>query len=187
VWFGPKTSDTDERRLIAFLGSHNGVAVFQWPGDARRAERFFDVGIPCLWLIQNPGNPPPARSRCEAWLPRTASDLQIRACLQRLSDWSAIQRSEAQLELEDDGWLHLGKQGIQLTPPSSCLAATLIAHIDEPVDDSLLAEVSIGAHGVGRNESLDRQLRHLDEDINALGLEVMPARNQAHLLRRCRG
>ncbi len=187
VWFGPKTSDSDERKLIAFLGSHNGVAVFQWPRDAHRAQRFFDLGIPCLWLIQKPADLPPARSRSEAWLPGAASDLQIHACLQRLCDWSAMQRSAAPLELEESSWLHLGNHGIQLTPPSSRLAATLIAHIGEEVDDSLLAEGSIWPAGARRKESLDCQLRHLNEDINALGLEVIPTTDHAHLLRRCRG
>jgi hypothetical protein len=186
VWFGPKTSDSDERKLIAFLGSHNGVAVFQWPRDAHRADRFFDVGIPCLWLIQNPADPPPARGRCEEWLPRTASDLQIHASLARLCDRSAMQRSVALLELEDNGWLHIGKHGIHLTPPTSILAATLIAHIGEPVDDSLLAGGSTCASGARRKDSLDCELHHLDEDVNALGLEVIPATDHAHLIRRCR-
>jgi hypothetical protein len=187
VWFGPKTCDSDERKLIAFLGSHNGVAVFQWPRDAHRAQRFFDVGIPCLWLIQNPANVPPGRSRREAWLPRAASDMQIHACLQRLCDWSAMQRSATPLELEDNGWLHLGKHGIKLTAQSSRLAATLVAHIGEAVDDCFLAEGSVCAVGARPKESLDRQLGHLDEDINALGLEVVPTTDHAHLLRRCRG
>lgn len=106
VWFGPKHSESEERKLIAFLGSHNGVAVLQWPRDARRAGRFFELGIPCLWFVQDIADPPLLRSELEAWLPRTAGDMEIHACLEKLCRLAARQPSEAPLELDDDGWLH---------------------------------------------------------------------------------
>jgi hypothetical protein len=179
VWFGPKHSESEERKLIAYLGSHNGVAVLQWPRDAERAERFLEFGIPCLWFVQDAADHPPVRSEFEAWLPRSASDVEIHACLETLCRRAATQRSEVPLEL-DDGWLHLGEHGVHLTQPESSLAAMLVAHFGEAVDDTLLAVTT------GRTETLAGELHHLDEDVNALGLEVVPVTDHTHLIRRCR-
>ncbi|MGA3147796.1 MAG: hypothetical protein ABSF33_09990 [Acidimicrobiales bacterium] len=180
VWFGPKHSESEERKLIAYLGSHNGVAVLQWPRDAERAGRFLEFGIPCLWFVQDVADHPPVRSEFEAWLPRSASDIEIHACLETLCRWAATQRSEVPLELNDDGWLHLGEHGVHLTQPESGLAAVLVAHFGEAVDDTLLAVTT------GRTETLAGELHHLDEDVNALGLEVIPVTDHTHQIRRCR-
>ncbi|MGD0391109.1 MAG: hypothetical protein ABSC41_00545 [Acidimicrobiales bacterium] len=181
VWFGPKHSDSEERKLIAYLGSHNGVAVLQWPRDAQRAGPFLEFGIPCLWFVQvDADDHPPIRSEFEAWLPRSAGDMEIHAGLEELCRRAARHRSVARLELNDDGWLHLGAHGVHLTQTESGLAAALVAHFGEAVDDTLLAVIS------GRTESLAGELRHLDEGVNALGLEVVPVTANTHLIRRCR-
>jgi hypothetical protein len=185
VWFGPKGSEATERELIAFLGSHNGVAVLQWPRDAHRAERFFDLGIPCLWFVQDAADLPPARGNSEEWLLQAASDCEVHECLERLSDSAVAQRSAAP-ELEDDGWLHIGEHGIQLTPPESCLAAPLIAHFGEAVDDDLLTLRSAPAVAARRNSTFASELDHLGEDCKSLGLEVVRATERRHLIRRCR-
>lgn len=129
VWFGPKGSEATERELIAFLRSHNGVAVLQWPRDADRSSRLCSLGIPCLWFVQDAADLS-ARNRSEEWLPRTASDLEIHESLKRLCDWAATERSAVLPEPEENGWLHLGDHGIQLTPPESCLAAPLAHALD---------------------------------------------------------
>jgi len=185
VWFGPKGSEATERELIAFLGSHNGVAVLQWPRDADRSNRLLSLGIPCLWFVQDVADLPPAREKSEEWLPRTASDLEIHESLKRLCDWAATERSAVPPELEENGWLHLGDHGIQLTPPESCLAAPLVAHFGEAIDDELLTRRSARA-AAQRNSSFAGELHRLDKDVNALGLEVVPATERTHLIRRCR-
>lgn len=185
VWFGPKGSEATERELIAFLGSHNGVAVLQWPRGADRSNRLLSLGIPRLWFVQDVADLPPAREESEEWLPRTASDLEIRESLKRLCDWAATERSAVPPKLEENGWLHLGDHGIQLTPPESCLAAPLVAHFGEAVDDELLTRRSARA-AARRNSSFAGELHHLDEDVNALGLEVVPATGRTLLIRRCR-
>jgi len=185
VWFGPKGSEATERELIAFLGSHNGVAVLQWPRDAHRSERFFRLGIPCLWFVQDPADLPPVRGASEEWLPRTASDLDIHESLRRLCAWSATERSAAWPELEENGWLHLGEHGIQLTPPETCLAAPLVAHFGEAVDDELLTRRPARPEP-RRNGPFVSGLDHLNREVNGLGLEVVPATDRTHLIRRCR-
>lgn len=185
VWFGPKGCEATERELIAFLGSHNGVAALQWPRDAQRAERFFDLGIPCLWFVEDTADLPPVRDESEEWLPRSATDLEVHQSLKRLCDWAARQRSAAVPELDETGWLHMGEHGIQLTPPESSLAAPLVAHFGEPVDDDLLTPRSPRAEAARRSGSFAGELHHLTVDVNALGLEVVPAPEHRHLIRRC--
>jgi hypothetical protein len=36
------------------------------------------------------------------------------------------------------------------------------------------------------NGSFASELRHLDKDVNGLGLEIVPAPERTHLIRRCR-
>ena len=185
VWFGPKGSEATEKELVAFLGSHNGVAVLQWPRDTHRSNRFFALGIPCLWIVQDTDDVPPIRDKYEEWLPRTTSDLQIHESLRRLCDWAAAERSAVLPRLEQNGWLHLGDHGIQLTPPESRLAAPLVARFGEPVDDEFLTRKSLRSTARPKN-SLAGELDHLDRDVNTLGLEVVRATEYRHLIRRCR-
>jgi hypothetical protein len=85
VWFGPKGLDSTERELITFLGSHNGVAVLQWPRDAGRSPRLCELGIRSLWLVHGVADPPPMRSGLQECLPRTATLGQIHASVERLT------------------------------------------------------------------------------------------------------
>ena len=185
VWFGPKGSEATEKELVAFLGSHNGVAVLQWPRDTHRSNRFFALGIPCLWIVQDTDDVPPIRDKYEEWLPRTTSDLQIHESLRRLCDWAATERSAVLPELEENGWLHLGDHGIQLTLPESCVAAPLVARFGAAVDDELLARRSARA-AARMSGSLAGALHQLGRDVSALGLEVVPVAEHSHLIRRCR-
>jgi hypothetical protein len=185
VWFGPKGSDADERNLIAFLGSHNGTAVLQWPRDADRASKLRGLGIPCLWFVQDITDVPAIRCGSEEWLSRTSDDLQIHASLERLCRWVATERAADPLVLEEGGWLHLGEHGIQLTTSDSSLAATLIARLGEAVDDDLLLATSACTASGQRHWSLTGQLHHLDQEVNALGFEVVPAIERTHVMRRC--
>ena len=87
VWFGPKGSEATERELISFLGSHNGVAVLQWPRDVGRSHRLRCLGIPRLWFVHDGAALPVARDTSEEWLPHTASDLEIHESLRGLCEW----------------------------------------------------------------------------------------------------
>jgi hypothetical protein len=185
VWFGPKRLESDDRRLIAFLGAHNGTAVLQWPRDTDRAAKLVSLGIPCLWFVQDAGDVPPIRTGSEGWLPRSASDAEIQQRLDALCRCAAAERAAAPLVLEDTGWLHIGPHGVELTPPDPSLAAVLMARFGEAVDDALLT-AALGRTPSGRQHcSLDGQLRHLDLEVNALGLEVVPGAEHTHVIRRC--
>ena len=185
VWFGTQGSEATERELIGFLGSHNGVAVLQWPRDVGRTHRLSGLGIPRLWFVHDWTTLPVARDKSEEWLPLTASDLEIHESLRRLCNWAATERSAEPPELEEDGWLHLGEHGVQLTPPESSLAAPLLAHFGTAVDDEFLARrlARAATRTIG---SLAGALHQLELDVNALGLEVVPATEHTHLIRRCR-
>jgi hypothetical protein len=186
VWFGPRGPESVERELAAFLGSHNGVAVLQWPRDTNRAAHFADLGIPCLWLVRDPDDTPPMQSALQEWLPHSASDDEVHDCLERLSEHGAARRQAASLELDGDGWLHLGDSGVHLAPTAERLATLLIDHFDEAVDDAMLSEGSESASTSRWNNSLSSDLMRLDRYVNPLGLEVIPVPEHAHLIRRCR-
>jgi hypothetical protein len=185
VWFGSKRSESEDRRLIAFLGTHNGTAVLQWPRDADRGAKLFSLGIPCLWFVQNADDVPPLRSESEGWLLRTADDLEIQACLENLCRCAAAERAAEPLVLEDTGWLHFGIHGIELTPPDPDLAEALMARFGESVEDTLLTEALGRGHHAPQHCSLDGQLRHLDQEVNALGLEVVRGGEHTHVIRQC--
>ena len=184
VWFGPQGPESVERELAAFLGSHDGVAVLQWPRDTDRGAHFSGLGIPCLWLVPEHDDPPSIQCSLQEWLPRTAADDDVHSCLERLSEQGAAMRQTAAVALENDGWLYLGDHGVHLAPSMERLASALIDHFNEAVDDSLLSDES-GSTAAGRwNSSLSSDLIHLDRFVNPLGLEVVPVPDHAHLLRR---
>jgi hypothetical protein len=184
VWFGPKGPESTERELAAFLGSHNGIAVLRWPRDADRATRLVAMGIPCLCLVASAVNLPPLRPGLQEWLPQTANDFEIHACIGRLNGRATARRTAAGVEL-DDGWLKFGEYRVQLAPYVRPLADALIARFEEAVDDDLLVR-AVGGDAGPLNTPLSSRLFHLDQLVNPLGLEVVPTRDGAHLIRRCR-
>jgi hypothetical protein len=185
VWFGPRGPESVERELTRFLGLHNGVGVLQWPRDTDRAAHLSELGIPCLWLVSELDDLPPIQSSLQEWLPRTASDDEVHVCLERLSERGAARRQAASLELDAEGWLHLGDYRVHLAPATVRLAAVLIDHFDEAVDDSVFCGES-GTAASRWTSSLSSDMIHLDQFVNPLGLEVVPVPDHAHLIRRCR-
>ena len=181
VWLGPSTSKFFEREMAAFLGSHNGVAVLQWPRDTERATQFHELGIPCLYFVRTGHDFPPGPHELEEWLPQGTSDKGVHESLVRLSE-RALARRTASPVLEGD-CIRLGESGVHLWPGTCDLASVLIEHFDQEVDNSVLSRTS--GRIVPTQRSLFSDLFHLDQCVNQLGLEIIPVRGQAHRIRRC--
>jgi hypothetical protein len=182
VWFGPKGSASFEREMLAYLGSHNGVAVLQWPRDVERAAHCAALGIPALCLLSETSGPVSAPRGLQEWLPSSATDREVHDSLRRLSELGASRRAAADLALDSDG-LHLGEGEVHLDSSARELAAVLIASFDRAVEDASLSCVSRTTDK--RQRSLFSELLQLDREVNQLGLEVVPVREHAHLMRRC--
>jgi hypothetical protein len=182
VWFGPTGSASFEREMLSYLGSHNGVAVLQWPRDVERASHCNALGIPALCFVSDPMEPIGLPQELQEWLSSTASDQVIHDCLWRLSELGAARRAASILALDSES-LHLGEGEVHLGPPERELAAVLIASFERAVDDVSLSCASKG--GAKTQRSLLSELLHLDRAVNQLGLEVVPMKEHAHLMRRC--
>jgi hypothetical protein len=182
VWFGPKGSASVEREMFGYLGSHSGVAVLQWPRDVERAAHCSDLGIPNLCFVSDPIGPSRCPEELREWLPSKATDWEVHETLCRLSKHGASRRSAALLALDSDG-LRLGDGEVALAPPARELAAVLIARFERAVDD---ASLSRAVNGTTRSpRPIQGELLQLDRDVNQLGLEIVPVREHAHLMRRC--
>jgi hypothetical protein len=182
VWFGPRGSAHVEREMLGYLGSHNGVAVFQWPRDLERAARCSLLGIPTLCLVSDPMETIPFPQGLQEWLPSSATDQEVHNSLRRLSEHGASRRVAALLALDSDG-LRLGDGEVHLNPTARDLAAVLIDNFERAVDDVSLSCASRSTTTTRR--SLFSELLQLDREVNQLGLEVVPVREHAHLIRRC--
>jgi hypothetical protein len=182
VWFGPGGSASFEREMLGYLGSHNGVAVLQWPRDLERATRCGLLGIPALCLVSNPIEPVPCPQGLQEWLPSSATDQEVHDSLRRLSEHGASRRAAALLALDSDG-LRLGDGEVHLDPSARELAAVLIGSFERAVDDASLSCASRSTTRARR--SLFSELLQLDREVNQLGLEVVPVKEHAHLMRRC--
>jgi len=181
VWFGPKTSDHFEREMAAFLGSHNGVAVLRWPRDTFRARGLRELGIPCLWFVGALSDFPAQRPELEEWIPQDASDKTVHDSLMRLSQRALTSRTVPPV-LEGD-CVRIGEFEVHLSARTCDLASVLIEHFDQPVDDSVLSGASKRVSTA--RGSLFRDLFHLDQCVNQLGLEIVPVRGHAHRIQRC--
>jgi hypothetical protein len=181
AWFGPRTSESFEREMAGFLGSHNGVAVLQWPRDIERATHLHELGIPCLCFVRTERDFPFGEHELEEWLPQGASDQTVHDSLLRLSR-RALARRTVPPVLEGD-CVQLGDSGVHLWPGICELASVLIAHFDEAVDDSVLSRTS--ERVAASRKSLFSDLLHLDQYVNQLGLEIVPVRDEAHRMRWC--
>jgi hypothetical protein len=182
VWFGPSGSASFEREILGYLGSHNGVAVLQWPRDLERAIRCSVLGIPTLCFVSDVKEPIRSPQRLQEWLPSSATDHEIHDRLRRLSERGASRRAASLLALESDG-LRLGDGEVHLDSSARELAAVLIASFDRAVDDASLPCASRSTTETRR--SLFSELLQLDREVNQLGLEVVPVKEHAHLMRRC--
>ena len=181
VWFGPFVSERLERDFMAFLGTHNGVAVLTWPRDREHAEHLACAGVPRLLLVL-PTTAPPRDAPLQAWLPSDASHSEIHECLLTLSRAAAWQRSAAgPPTLDDDGRLHVGEAFVALPVAARGLAGVLVDSFEVPVTCSILR----AAANDTSMTALRCLLRHVDERANTLGLEIVPAPGDAYLLRRC--
>lgn len=177
VWFGPKRLDSVERELTGFLGSHNGVAVLQWPRDRDRARRLADDGVPRLWLTPSPPRPEDGSDGLDDWVSPSAGQDEITVRLRHLAELAAARRTEAVVHL-DGGHLEFGSHRIALTASEYCLASVLVAHFEEAVPDAVLTQ-QLG------EPRLTSQLIHLNQDLSPLGLEVVPVPVSSHRLGRC--
>jgi hypothetical protein len=182
VWFGPMGSASFEREMLSYLGSHNGVAVLQWPRDSDRATRCSALCIPTLCFVSGPLELMTAPQALQEWLPSNATAGEIHDCLQRLSERGASRRAASTLAVDSEG-LHLGEGEVHLDLPARELAAVLIASFERAVDDAWLSRASRGTAEAQR--SLVSDLLRLDREVNQLGLEVVPMREHSHLMRRC--
>jgi hypothetical protein len=182
VWFGPKGSASVEREMFGYLGSHGGVAVLQWPRDAERATHCSVLGIPNLCFVADPIEPSRCPEELREWLPSKATDREVHESLCRLSKHGASTRSAALLALDSDG-LRLGDGEVPLAPPARELAAVLIANFEWAVDDDSLSRAVNGATRTPR--PFLGELLQLDRDVKQLGLEIVPVKEHAHLMRRC--
>jgi hypothetical protein len=183
VWFGPTGSASFEREMLAYLGAHNGVAVLQWPRDLERATRCRVLGIPTLWFISDATETAHPPAELQEWLSSSATDREVHHSLRRLSEHGASRRDAAILALDSDS-LRLGEGEIHLDSSERGIAAVLVANFDRAVDDESLSCAS--SHNLAKaRRSLFRELLQLDRDVNQLGLEVVPVKEHAHLMRRC--
>jgi hypothetical protein len=182
VWFGPRGSASFEREMLSYLGSHNGVAVLQWPRDTERATRCSALSIPTLCFVSDPMELISFPQALQEWLPSNATDREIHDSLQRLSEHGASRRAASTLAVDSEG-LHLGESEVHLDSPARELAEVLIASFERAVDDASLSRASNCTAETRR--SLVSELLRLDREVNQLGLEVVPMKEHTHLMRRC--
>lgn len=187
AWFGPSVGGSQERELMAFLGSHSGVAVLQWPRDAEHLELLTRVGIPRLLLVHPSPHVPPADGPLQMALGHSASQADIHRRLLLLCRQAAHRRSVARCpRMDEENRLHAGNGSVELPPIAQRLARVLVARFGRPVeDDHLLAPEVVGLSMSAA--ALEGQLARLCQLVNPIGLEVVPASGHSHTMRWCAG
>jgi len=182
VWFGPVLSDGQEQELLAFLGTHNGVAVLQWPRDARLVATLARVGLPRLLLVHPSPTVVPDDGPLQTALPATAPDDVIHRSLLALCGEARRRRAAAGTPVvTEDGWVRTATGRVELLPDEHRLAEPLLVHFGAPVDDGTLC----CSEGLEPSScaALEGHIARLCRRVNALGLEVVAVPGEAHLMR----
>jgi len=184
VWYGPALGGHQEQELLAFLGTHNGVAVLQWPRDEDEIPALARVGLPRLLLVHPGASRVPADSPLQTSLPSAAEPDRIHRALLTLCRQAGKRRaSEGPPLLTDDGWVCTGAGKVELAPDAHRLAAPLLAHFGRPVDDTVLA-LGEGPNGPGLFP-LHGRVARLRRHVNPLGLDVAIVPGDAHFMHWC--
>jgi len=184
AWFGPTVPRGTAKELMAFLGSHDGVAVVHWPRDVGIVRELARSGLPRLLLVANQSDAPPYDGLLQDWLLWPASEEATHDRLMTLSRRSAEHRVAAGLPTVDDrGRVRRGDDYVELSAFEHPLAEALVARFEEPVTESDLLAIA-GRPSVSRT-CLRVRLSRLSEDVNPLGLEVVSISGAAYSMRRC--
>lgn len=185
AWFGPAIEGSEERDLLAFLGSHNGVAVLQWPRDESHRACLAKFGLPRLLLVHPSTHPAPDPTELEKVLPYSAAADEIHRCLVELSrNAFRNRRSSGNPLMDDQGCLQAGSGSVELQALERSLGIQLLEHFGEAVDDESLLAVS-GYSSAITPAQLGGHLARLCQLVNPLGLEVAAALEGKHLMRWC--
>jgi hypothetical protein len=170
---------------MAFLGSHNGVAVLQWPRDAEHLPKLAQAGIPRLLLVHPSPKALPLDSALQLSLAYPSDQDEISRALVALCREAAWQRSSSGPPVVDaENRLRAGHCTVELPPVAQQLVGLLVEHFPGPVDDEQLLALEMPDLSINRT-TLDGQLAHLCHLVNPLGLEVVPEPGHAHALRWC--
>ena len=181
VWFVPIQPEHLERDFMAFLGTHNGVAVLTWARDREHVEQLARAGLPRLLLVPPTAAPPP-EAPLQDWLPTDACYAEIQSCLLTLSHAAAVQRCTAgPPTLDDEGRLHVGDAYVAIPVPERALTEILVTYFEAPV---AVAALTRATNAVSPT-ALHALLWRLDRRVNTLGLEIVPKLGDAYALRRC--
>lgn len=185
AWFGPFLEGSQERELVAFLGSHNGVAVLQWPRDAEHLPRLMVVGIPRLLLVHPSSQAPPPDGALQLAIGHSSDQDEIHRSLVLLCREAALRRSASGPPvLDEENRLRAGDGAVELPPVAQRLARVLVEHFDQPVDDEHLLALEVTGFSMSAS-SLEGHLARLCQLVNPLGLEVVSKPGHTHSLRWC--
>jgi hypothetical protein len=185
AWFGPSLRAGERRELMAFLGSHNGVAVLQWPRDAEHLATLATAGIPRLLLAHPSPSAPPADGALQVSLAYPSDQDEVHRALVALCGQAARQRSASGAPVLDaENRLRAGQSTVELPPVTRPLVRLLVEHFPEPVDDEQLLALVVPGSSANR-PTLEGQLAQLCHLVNQLGLEVVPKPGHTHALRWC--
>jgi len=184
VWFGPALGGHQASELLAFLGSHNGVAVLQWPRDEGQIPVLSRLGLPRLLLVHLSARPVPPDSPLQRSHPSSAAPDEIHASLLWLCRQAGKRRTAGGPPLlSDDGWVRTGAGKVELPPDAHRLARPLFARFGRPVDDAVLFSCE-GPNCTGPL-ALDGRVARLRRHVNPLGLDVVGVPGGSHVVRWC--
>ena len=180
VWFGPFVPDGLERDFMAFLGTHNGVAILTWPRDRAHCDHLTRAGLPRLLLVCPTTATPPVEP-LQDWLPSGASYTEIHDRLVALTRAAAERRRRAgPPTLDDQGQLHVGDASVAVPGPERALAQRLATGFEAPV---AIAELTTAISDPSP-ASLQVRLWQLGRRLNPLGLEIASVPDGSYVLRR---
>lgn len=158
------------------------MALLRWPEEDARRARLRVAGDPRLLLVEDGQEPPPVCDCLEDWIRVPASDSDIRARVNALTERSRAHRNDAP-GLDGHGVLRFEGRWVALPPLEARLTDALVSRFGAVASREAMIKAGWPDGAPGRN-ALDVHVLRLRRRLLPLGLAIRTVRSRGYLLER---
>lgn len=156
------------------------VELIRWPEQAALRESLAGAGQPRLLILESETPPPHTSDPLEDWIRLPASEVDVAARVQALTDAGSDSPAVPLLDKEN-GVLRMGSDWVVVPPVEARLTAVMLERFGAVVSRDDLTRAGWGTT-VTRRNSLDVHMLRLRRRVAELNLEIRTVRSRGYLM-----